>query len=134
MQSGFSPRIVVLDDIPLFHEVIEPYLQLAYVDATILNFTDPNKAWAQLLRQDPDVFITDWCHRPLPGKELLERLAVRKAKYPIFVLSAYAKEEQVRAAAGPDLNVSLLSKPFKVEDLYGLLRVHVGPLDLDVLR
>ena len=40
-------------------------------------------------------------------------LAERQARFPVIVISGWALEEEVRGCAGPNLNVTLLRKPFK---------------------
>ena len=83
----------------------------------ILEFGDALDAWQELSRTAPDLFITDISHIGISCKEMLTRLAERKVKYPIMVVSATLDlyEEDVRRGWGPGLNVSFLEKPVDVE-------------------
>jgi hypothetical protein len=96
----------------------------------ILEFEDARDAWQELSRTDTDLFITDIGHVGISCKEMLTRLAERKVKYPVLVIScmlgdyeidgkkyperAWVKE--VRRDWRPNLNVTFLSKPFTVKE------------------
>jgi DNA-binding NtrC family response regulator len=122
-------RIVMLDDEAFVLETLKLVWSLEYSNAELLTFTDTQKALQELQREDPDLFTTDWNHYGMRGPEILKALAARKVKYPVFVISAFAPEENVVVSAGPGLNVTLLRKPFNVEQLRALLREHFGPGD-----
>ena len=110
------PRIVLVDD----------------EDYTLVKFLNCDEAWQELLREQPDLLITDMLSTNVPrrteyfgmsGEELLQRLAERRVGYPILVVSgsfsisgweAYAKQ-----FARPHLNVSFLTKPYPM-DLFQL--------------
>jgi len=120
------PRIVMLDDEPMVLDVLKALIQRCYEDATLLTFTDPEEAWRELLREDPDLFTTDWYHSKLQGEELLHLLAERKVAYPIFLISGSARAQDVMLCAGPDLNVTVLRKPFTPSILTNELVKHLG--------
>jgi CheY-like chemotaxis protein len=121
----------VSDDQQNVTEALKSLLRLEYNDAEILTFTDAEEAWQELTRKDPDLFTTDWTHPKIRCGETLRLLAARKVKYPIFVITAYAewlKENDFpREFLDQGLNVTLLSKPFTVEQLRSLLSKHLGP-------
>jgi CheY-like chemotaxis protein len=52
-------RIVMMDDVPNVLEIIEFMFRSFYKDATILTFTDAKLACQELMREAPDLFITD---------------------------------------------------------------------------
>jgi len=74
----------------------------------------------------PIFFITDIQHVGISCKEMLTRLAERKVKYPILVISAvlgvYEDSgepvwvQAVRCDWSPNLNVSFLSKPYTYKE------------------
>ncbi len=111
------PRIVVLDDEEGPRRWHLAVLKGMYEGQTILDFEDSDAAWQELLRTDPDLFITDIRHVGISGIEMLKRLAERKVKYPIMVVSVALGfyEEDVRHGWGPGLNVSFLEKPVDIE-------------------
>lgn len=98
--------------------------------AEILEFDDSLDAWKELSRTDPDLFITDIQHVGISCKEMLARLAERKVKYPVLVISAvlgfYEQYEkypemaawvnEVRRDWRPNLNVTFLSKPYTLKE------------------
>jgi DNA-binding NtrC family response regulator len=125
------PRIVVLDDEPFTCDALRMLLRLALPYAEILTFTDVEAALEELEREDPDLFTTDYEHPGMRGDELLQLLAARKAKYPVFLISAYgeslALNDFLERFLYQGLNVSLVSKPFTLEQLRPLLSKHLEP-------
>ena len=106
-------------------------------DSFILTFTSAASALQELEREDPDLFTTDMNHVGMRFPEMLDRLGGRRGKYPVFVLSACAEldtaKEMVRRCVDQGWHVTLLSKPFLLDDLRRLLRSHLG-LDYPELR
>src|SRR5260370_35836552 len=98
-------------------------------DITLRAFRDGATAWQELLRADPDLLITDMMRPGMAGCDMLPLLALRKVKYPILVHSGYATETQVRQWAGPDLKVTFLQKPWRVEEFRRHLLITLGPTD-----
>ncbi len=112
-------RIVVLDDEPLFQEFYRMLLQDWYEGIVVVRCHNGHEAWAELSRADPDLFITDRAHTGMSCGEMLKRLAERKAKFPIFLISAgvaFLGEAALRSA-GENLNFSSWDKP---PDVYQL--------------
>ena len=123
------PRIVVMDDEPYSGEGIKMAIKW-WTDATVLTFTDAEAAMQELLREDPDLFTTDWRHTKISCADMLSLLAERKVAYPIFVISASAewllKERILDEFRNKGLDVTLLTKPFTVEELHRELQKHLG--------
>jgi DNA-binding NtrC family response regulator len=111
------PRVVILDDEDGPRRSISVLVKSASDGVEILEFSDSRAAWQELSQTDPDLLITDLKHVGISGREMLTRLAERKVKYPIFVvsgsLSFYSASE--RRSWGPGLNVSFREKPVDVE-------------------
>ena len=107
-------RIVISDDEEGVRESYSAILKSWYDDIEILKFHDSRETWGELLRADPDLFITDIHHALISGPEMLARLTQRKVKYPILVASGgvVMYPENVRLGWGPGLNVTFLQKPF----------------------
>jgi FixJ family two-component response regulator len=109
-------KLVYLDDeLPNFEFLFEGFADRF----DFQKFTDGDQAWAELSKADPDVFVTDIAHPGSDGFELMTRLAAKKVKYPILVVTGYNDP-----AFGvfckkqcPGLNVTVIIKPFAVEDI-----------------
>lgn len=123
-------RIVMLDDESLVLDALKMMLHFDHPNLSLLTFTNAESALQELEWKDPDLFTTDFQHPGKKADELLGILAKRKVKYPVFVISAYA--ESLEASGFPrgfrdqGLNVSLVSKPFLLDDLRRLLSRHLG--------
>jgi CheY-like chemotaxis protein len=130
LRSARGPRIVMLDDEPYVLDALKMMIQLRFKEAVVKTFTDPDLALDELLREDPDLFTTDWMHPKPSCVEVLERLRARKVSYPIFVISLHA--EMVRAdglipdALYRDLNLTVVGKPLFAEELWSLLSSRLG--------
>jgi CheY-like chemotaxis protein len=125
-----SLHIVTLDDEPFVGEAIQMMLRFDLPDSFILTFTSAESALQELEREDPDVFTTDINHVGMRFPEILDRLAGRRGKYPVFVLSACAgsdtAKEMVKRCVDQGWDVTLLSKPFLLDDLRRLLKSHLN--------
>ncbi len=121
-----KPRIVVVEDESVIMQFMESFIRDWFKDVALLLFSNSSEAWQELSQADPDLLILQ---TPMEGQELLPLLAERKAKFPILVTSGYFGEKELRQRAGPNLNVSVLLKPFSPEQFYRELLVHVGPSD-----
>ena len=111
-------RIVVTDEEPSVLESLRIML-LWESGNEVLTFGDSRAAMRELERQAPDLFTMGLNHRELSGREMLARLAQRKVKFPVLVISAGVgmwTEETIRSWA-PGLKVSALAKPFLLETL-----------------
>jgi CheY-like chemotaxis protein len=136
-------RIVLVDDEDWFTGMVERAIHHSFKNVIVHTFHNRDEAWQELLRADPDLVITDmnndnlpFLHRPylgMSGWEMLPLLAERKVKYPILVVSGSflmeGVESKARECAGPDLNVSFLTKPFTLKQFNLELLKHLGPGD-----
>jgi FixJ family two-component response regulator len=133
--------IVHVDDEKTALSMVGRIVQTRFKNVILRLFTNGNDAWKELLRSDPDLFITDLCNDNVPGRtetfgrsgyELISDLAKRKIRYPILVISGSLTidgcEAKVRQLAGSDLNVSFLIKPFTTEQIYAALSEHIKPM------
>jgi hypothetical protein len=141
-------RIVHLDDESWISNMLGSYVRRKFKNVLLLTFANGDEAWQELLREDPDLLITDLMNDNVPGKrdssgksgfELLALLAERNVKYPILVVSGSLAKEGVEAKArqiaGSTLNISFVQKPFTwqeiadklPEQIYPQLLKHVKP-------
>lgn len=121
-KKAVPPRIIVVDDEPMFLELYGHMIRNYFKNVTALTFDDGDRAWQEILRTVPDLLITDMNRSGLNGARMLRLLARNKVKFPIFVVSGTATEEDVLECAGSGLNISFLSKPFDVEIFAKLLK------------
>lgn len=112
-KTELRPRVVLLDDSAQVLQIVGSVVWDCWPQATIVACTDSQKAWEELQRTPPDLFITDLSHGGVSGLQLLARLAEQEVRYPIVVLSGNLpkQEAEARAAAGPDLRTSYWAKP-----------------------
>ena len=100
-----------------------------FVNVTILTFETGEQAWAEILKTEPDLLITDMARAGMGGREMLPLLAEKNIKFPILVTSGSATEEQVRQVAGSKLKVAFLSKPYTQAEIFHWLAIFVGSSD-----
>lgn len=136
---AIRPRIVLVDDEDFVHEMVDLVLRETLSAYTLVNFLNRDEAWEELLRQPPDLLITDMLSTNVPGRieyfgmsggELLQRLAERRVSYPILVVSGSFSisgwEAYAKRFARPHLNVSFLTKPYTVDLLQLAVRKCLG--------
>lgn len=129
-------RIVILDDEEGPRRASTAMLKHCWpLGAEILEFEDAADAWRELLRADPDLFITDIAHPGMTCLEMLTELSEREVKYPVLVISArlgleLEAEKHPEAAAyiqqlkrdwRPNLNVTFLPKPWTTTEFRSAL-------------
>jgi len=109
-------RIVILDDENELRETYRVMLQIWYEGVVVVQCQGGDEAWEELSRADPALFITDRNHTGMSCGEMLERLAERKAKFPIFLISggAFLLGEAALRSARENLNFSSWDKPLDV--------------------
>ncbi len=85
------PHIVLADDENFVHEMVDLMLQETLSACTLAKSLDRDEAWTGLLREQPNLLITDRLSTNVPGRteyfgmsggELLQRLAERRVSYP----------------------------------------------------
>jgi DNA-binding NtrC family response regulator len=112
-REKMRPRVVLVDDSGQVLQIVGSVVWDCWPQATLVACTDSQKAWEELQRTPPDLFITDLIHGGVQGLQLLVRLAEQEVTYPIVVLSGNLPEMEVeaRTAAGTKLKVSYWPKP-----------------------
>jgi DNA-binding NtrC family response regulator len=121
-RGGRPPRIVVVDDETVVLQSVEFVVRSVFPAVTLLLFLDSKEAWLELSERNPDLLITDDGMPTLRGKEIVQRLADKKATFPIIVNSPMeTTEEWVRAFASRGMNISFMALPFDAKDYQKLL-------------
>jgi DNA-binding NtrC family response regulator len=119
-----SLKIMLVDDCPDFLDIIEVCLRPHFKNARILKFADGEQAWQELVWREPDLLISDLMRPGVHGCELLRRLAQRRVKFPILIVSATlpGREREARQCAGAELRVEFMAKPFQVGEFVALVK------------
>ena len=113
--------MVILEDDQFLAHCYEMLLQRVSPHVQILSFTDGDKAWGELSKVDPDLFITDVEH---PGRdvwEMLSLLTAEKVTYPILMVSGDFVPRESYQHMYPALKLTTISKPFDVPVFIKLL-------------
>lgn len=121
-------RIVILDDQPCLHDVYRFGLERWYNQIEVVRCHGGDAAWEELSREEPDLFITDRNHPGMSCSEMLKRLAERKAKFPIILISAgvqFLGKAALRSAE-KNLNFTFLHKPFEVDRFREVVEAALG--------
>jgi FixJ family two-component response regulator len=123
-----SLRIVVIDDDSEVLELLSILIEETFENATVLAFTNPNKAVQELLHTDPDLLITDDKMPSLTGQDIVRRLFDKNVTYPIIVHSGWTPtEEWVREYVGQGFNVKFVEVPFKNHHFIKILETALKP-------
>ena len=121
-------RIVLVDDESSVLEIMELLVRSVFPNAILLVFSNSKEAWQELSERNPDLLLTDDLMPGLRGKEIVQRLADKKATYPIIVHSAYhSTDEEVHEFVNQGLNIKFIRMPFEQQDYRKLLESLLPP-------
>lgn len=125
-------RIVLVDYEDYTRELVDLLPRESLTEYTLVKSLNRDEAWREFLRKQSDLLITDMPSTNVPGRteyfgmsggEWLQRLAQRRVTFPILVVSGTfsvsCREGYAKQCAGPELNVSFLTKPYTM-DLFWL--------------
>ena len=118
-------RVVVLDDEECIREYIEMLIHSMYQGIEIAAFADGDDAWAELLRQTPDLLITDYEHPGMRCAELFARLAGLRKACPVILATGYQEMPAINPGLG--LQVTFLAKPYGLAEVQAVLARPLGP-------
>ena len=121
-------RIVLLDDEWHMLLLLEMYLKEWFEDLELLRFQSGDRAWAELSQTGADLLITDWRHPGLDGGELVKKLAEKKSKMPVLLISA-SDTDCIKEISGLGVNLAFLQKPFGIRDFWKVINQLVGPCE-----
>jgi DNA-binding response OmpR family regulator len=121
-------RIVLVDDEWHMLQLLNLYITEWFEAAELLQFQNGTRAWEELSLREPDLLITDWRHPGLDGGELVRKLAEKKSKVPVLMISA-SDTDCIRELDGLGVKVVYLQKPFGVRQFWQVLNELVGPCD-----
>jgi DNA-binding response OmpR family regulator len=128
MPGKMKRRIILVDDEKHMLQLFDLYLHEWFDALELVPFQNGDAAWREFTRQEPDLLITDWFHPGLDGGELVRKLAEKKSKVPVLMISA-CDVEFVHEFANSGVNVVFLQKPFGSEQLWRAINDLAGPCD-----
>jgi DNA-binding NtrC family response regulator len=122
-QVGRRLRIILVDDLPEVMVAIEACIRSRFANIDFFKFVDGEEAWQEIIREEPDCVVSDLVRPGVDGCELLRRLAQRRVKFPILIVSSAleTKAGDAKQSAGPDLPATFLAKPFTADELCAML-------------
>ncbi len=115
-----APRIYILDDDPVFAQIVKANLGRAG-EFKIELFHHPLECLDAMLEQPPDALLTDLKMPEMTGVEVTQRVRTHSPHLPVFVLTAHGEIETAIEALKAGANEYLL-KPINVTELATLLR------------
>ena len=125
-ESG-TGRLLVVDDDPAVLTVASRILSRAGYD---VSSAEGSAAALELAEEEGsfDLLLTDVVMPGMNGRELAEAFHERWPETPVLYMSAYTEDEVIRE--GIRLNsVTLLSKPFSVEEIVGAVESALARTD-----
>jgi DNA-binding response OmpR family regulator len=121
-------RVVIIDDEDGPFHSMRLIITWTFENVRFTWFRDGNRAWRELSRADPDLLITDFRNFGMTGFEMVQRLAQKEVKYPIFLMSAYKTPESMRIIeeCAMRLNLTYFPLPFDVATIRAALVSNLG--------
>ena len=121
-------RVALLEDQRVLARLIEHCLRDWFKKIELVKFENGDEAWQELSQTQPDLLILDWKHPGLTGGEIVQKLALLPATFPL-VLTSDLFEEHVQQFSEQGLVFRFLPKPFHILEFWAVLNDLVGPSD-----
>ncbi len=126
------PRIMVVEDDP--HVLRQIAFALEHEGYSVTTATAGDDALRQLMRERPDLLVTDVMMPGLDGYDLVDQLRRDESlcDLPVIMVTARTADEDISKgfSSGTDIYIE---KPFKPAELVAFVRRFVGPAKQDVL-
>jgi len=124
MSEVGPPRVLVADDDPILHRLLELNFRVAGIEMESVGRGDD--ALARVAAAPPDVLVLDATMPGMDGHEVFRRLReeAATATLPVVFLSGRAPEE---FAEYEDDHVRVVTKPFDPTELVRIVREAIGP-------
>src|ERR1700742_91021 len=117
MSLNKNMRVFIVDDYTTMLRILRNLLRQLEI-SQVEEATDGDTAFQMMLRNPPDLIISDWNMVPVTGLELLKKVrADAKLKHiPFIMVTAESKTENVIAAKQAGVS-NYIVKPFNAETL-----------------
>jgi len=114
-------RIVIMDDEEHVGVALSMMIHKEFSGTEVLTFTNAAEAMDALLEQPPDILTTDWSHPGRMCPTFFRHSLAQETPYPILLISAGSdrieKEGILREFKEAGLDITLIGKPFRLEDV-----------------
>ena len=123
-------RIVHVDDGDAVLQFVAHSIRSEFDNVVIATFHNGYEALQEVLREEPDLLISDLVRDGLvDGFTLLRLLDSMNVSCPILIASGNLPKAQAEAVqcAGPKLNVTFWPKPFNTSELLEFIRTKINP-------
>lgn len=121
-----KPRIIVLENSQVFSDLLKSCILSWFRHAEVIAFENGDAAWQEIIRQEPDLLMTDRIHAGISGEVLLEKLTERQVRFPILLL---ASDLSITPKSRSQLRLIQQPKPFNRFSFWQTLNELVGPCD-----
>jgi signal transduction histidine kinase len=119
--------VLIVDDEAAIVEILSKFLEEENLKT--VSFSDPNKAFEWAKNNSFDILITDLKMTGLTGLELHEKLRIYYPDLLTILMSAYSSLDTAQEAIASSI-YAYVNKPFKIEELKGLIQRALEKKDL----
>lgn len=123
--AGTEVRVLVVDDHPLYVELLTELVLQVLPDATVDTASDGFDALIAVGRHAPHIVLADLAMPHMSGVEMLRRLRQETSPVPTAIAISALTEDEARGQHGLPADVPLLTKPVDPRELHALLRAAV---------
>ncbi len=110
-----AKKILIVDDEPGIIEVMVDYIKMSDLDVKVISAESVDKALELVLKQKPDLIVTDIAMPNKNGIEFLREIRIRQLKIPVVVVTGHADEYMLEQAWKVGAN-ACLRKPLNRKD------------------
>lgn len=119
-------RILIVDDNPHMSSLLSDILE--FFDYGALGAQDGEEALKLLHKDSVDMVITDLRMPRMGGLDLLRAIKDKFPNLPVVVITGFGTDSSESDAYAAQAD-GFLAKPFKVDQIKGLLKKHLGYRD-----
>lgn len=118
-------RILLVDDMPQMLQLLRDILE-TFGFSNVYTAHNGDRAMEMIIKEDPDLIITDWWMKPMNGLELTRTIrrstAVPNPYVPILMMTGFSSRSRVMKARDEGIT-EFLVKPFTANDLYSRIQL-----------
>jgi DNA-binding NtrC family response regulator len=119
-------KILIVDDNPHMSSLLSDILE--FFDYGAVGARDGEEALKVLGKDSVDMVITDLRMPRMGGLDLLRKIKGKFPEMPVVVITGFGTDSSESDAFAADAD-GFLAKPFKVDEIKGLLKKHLGYRD-----
>ena len=119
-----TPHFVLVDDDPFALMLMEGLLKAAFAECRIDSLRDGDDALSHMLKETPDLVVTDYKMARMDGAELTSQLRSFGVDVPVIMISNHPFANDKAAAAGV---TAFVEKMDVIEELIPTIKVQLLP-------